>query len=1025
MNRGNSVIRRTDTRKLALLGLLGGVATIAIVQPALAQDASPPATTSSGSLEATQADEPADAKGEILVTGSRIRRTDTSTSAPVSVIDAQVLDERGYVQAGEALNQITSIDAATPQSAGSGGSSGNGRQYPALFGLGASRTLTLVNGRRFVASGSGLGAPQIDTNMIPTGLLKRVEVVEAGGAAVYGSDAISGVINYILDDKFTGLTLDGQSGITDRGDYPTYSLRGTAGTNFGGGRGNVAVSLDYSKTSPLAASARPLTNLARVTAPNFADTGPADGISNLREVFDARFWEFNPNGVLFFPPNPTLGRGGLVKLNGVPLQFDTNGMPIAYDPGAITTIPGTTTAIPPFAAGGQGQRYDTFGGLYSGVERLTANLLGHYDLTDSITFKTELLFGHTKGRDLGTFESRTILGSAAANTGPIQFNRTNPFLSAAAIATLSAAQPSFGGGAPMFLSKSFYDLLPTNEIFTDTKTYRGLAALEGDFHLGERKFYWTTSFSYGRTDSETISWGVNNAKFNNATAAVRNSAGAIVCAINNDASTANDDPSCAPLNPFGNGNVSAAARNYVSVLDGSAYRNQQYDALATLGGEIVKLPGGELQFSAAYEHRAEDVRFTPSDAQLRGLTGLGTPVVAQAGKYNTDELSGELLIPLVGGDFTLPLVKTLEVTAAYRYVDNSIAGTENVWNVGGRWGVVSGVTVRASRSRNFRAPSLNELFAPATTGLAVGGFDPCDADRINAGPNPTVRRANCVALFAANPAYGSLANFQDPAENFAVTAVTSGGNPDLRNEISDTLTYGIVLQPVFVPGLTFTADRIQVDLRDGLSTFTTENFLATCFDTAEQPVDVCNKFTRLAAASGTNPAGTVITGTTTSFNAGRIRFRGEKFNLNYNFALSSLFGGGDLGRLDLGLEATHTSLLETSVTGFDLTRTDDTEVQPDWVARFDMRYAVGPLRLSYQLNYLAPTTRTRDTTIENNPSPHLKANMQHSVSAMYDFGDFAFRIGVTNLTDEQPSYPNASYGDILGRRYFAGVKVKL
>ncbi|MEX5433765.1 hypothetical protein WCD93_31570, partial [Klebsiella michiganensis] len=129
---------------------------------------------------------------------------------------------------------------------------------------------------------------------------------------------------------------------------------------------------------------------------------------------------------------------------------------------------------------------------------------------------------------------------------------------------------------------------------------------------------------------------------------------------------------------------------------------------------------------------------------------------------------------------TLPFVQSLEIDVAYRSVDNSIAGRENVWGAGVRWGIVDGLTVRASRSRNFRAPTLSQLFAPSSTGLNAISINPCDSDRINSGPNPSVRLANCEALFAANPSWGPLAGFQDEGENYNNVLVTSGGNPDLR-----------------------------------------------------------------------------------------------------------------------------------------------------------------------------------------------------------------------------------------------------
>ncbi|KAK0359972.1 hypothetical protein LTR94_029163, partial [Friedmanniomyces endolithicus] len=231
-------------------------------------------------------------------------------------------------------------------------------------------------------------------------------------------------------------------------------------------------------------------------------------------------------------------------------------------------------------------------------------------------------------------------------------------------------------------------------------------------------------------------------------------------------------------------------------------------------------------------------------ANRAGSFGTGVRQIAQSGAYNTDEASAELIVPLVGKDFTLPLVRLLEAKGAFRYVDNSYAGHQNVWDLGLRWEVVRGVTLRGSRSRNFRAPTLTQLLAPSSSGLNSTGFDPCDADRIASGPNPAQRRASCLALFTANPGYGvdadgtgvglsadaRLARFQDPSENFQRATVTTGGNTALRNEISNTWTYGILLQPRFVPGLTISADRIEIDLRDGLSAFTTADFAAACYD---------------------------------------------------------------------------------------------------------------------------------------------------------------------------------------------------
>lgn len=993
--------------------------------PVHAQDLSPAAFDGAGAESAGEA---------IVVTGSRIRRAPNSDAAPVLEVGQQQILDRGYVSVADALNDLPSNVPTLNQADGSGESSGSGIQAPNLFNLGTGRTLTLLNGRRMVTSSSGIGGAagggdaQVDSNILPLGLLERVEVYQGGGAAVYGSDAIAGTVNYILKKDFTGIELDGQTGISDRGDYGTYSLRGTAGFNFAEGRGNFAVDVGWSKTPSLRFSDRPLSNLGRLTVTNPANTGPSDGIPSVKEIFNAGFWPFNGNGVIFTAPAPPpsfLLRNGA----GSALQFGSDGSIIPYNPGTIQGIP--------FASDGEGFPYQELAGLRTGVERLTANAIGHYDLTDRITLSAEFLYANTKGREIPQGNSRTVL-NGGTYAGPIAFTINNAFLTDEAKAALIAARPSFANGAPLFLSKYFYDLVPDPVQTYNTDTWRGALTLDGDFDVGSRNFYWSVSGSYARVEGRQRSWQVVNSRYNNAINSVL-SGGQAVCAINADADTTNDDASCAPINPFGTNTVSDAARDYVSTRAGMDWTNEQIDVLATLGGTLFSLPMGDVQFSAAYEHRDEKAAFNPLQANRDGVFGDGSQQVAQSGGYNTDELSAEVIVPLIGRDFTLPLVKLLEFKGAFRYVDNSFAGTESVWDAGLRWEVTDGVTLRGSRSRNFRAPTLTQLLAPTSTSIESAGYDPCDADRINAGSNPSVRYANCLALFTANPTFGvdgdgtgaglsaadRLARFQSPAENFNRTTVTAGGNPNLRNEISDTLTYGIVLQPRFVPGLSISVDRIEIDLKDGLSAFTTEDFAAACFDDPNPADAVCSAFTRLVTPDATTIGGTIVTGTTTTFNAGVMKYRGEAYTIDYAFAPGDLFGGSDLGTLRLTANATHNTLLTTSVTGTTFIRTDDTYRSPEWVGRFNAVWDKGPVRVSYQLDYLGRTRAAYDATVETNPNPMLKSNIVHSISAQVEAGNMTFRAGIDNLTDKAPSYPQIAYGDILGRRFFVGARIKL
>lgn len=940
---------------------------------------------------------------EIVVTGSRIRRVDTETAAPVLTVDQQSFTDRGVVQAGDLMNQISSNIPSFPIAPGSGAAAGAGQQFPNLFGLGPGRTLTLVNGRRFVASSNGLAGSSVDTNMIPLGLLDRVEVVQGGGAAVYGSDAIAGVINYVLKTDFEGVVLDAQTGISSRNDYPVHSLRGTFGKNFLEDRANLAVNLEWSKSDSLLDYDRPRSNLGRITVPNPANTSGTDGIPSIKEIVDARFWEFNPNGVIFTTPAPVpaflLGQ-----------QFTSAGALAAFNPGSIQGVP--------FASGGDGLTYRELAALRTGIERFSVNAIGHYDLTDRVRLTGEMLYGRTEGADpYAVQSSNTVLNNAASGSGVIAFTRTNAFLSPATLAQLTALRPAFGAGAPLFLSKWFDDLLPTREGTQVTESYRVLAGLEGDFDLAERNFYWSATVSRGVTEGRQEAFGVNTARFNNAINAVRNTAGTIVCAINADATTANDDAACVPINPFGAGNVSAEARAYATTLTGQEFYNVQDNFLATLGGDLFTLPAGPVQFVLAYEHRAEDAKFVPLPAAQQGLTGSRVPTVATRGEYNTNEYSAELLVPILGGDLTLPFAQSLEFEGALRRVQNSLAGDEDVWGAGLRWGVFEGLTLRGSLSRNFRAPTLEQLLAPSRTALGSIGQDPCDADRINSGPAPATRLANCQALFAANPGFGPLATFQNPAENFAAALITTGGNPDLRNEISDTTTYGFIFQPTFVPGLTVAIDRVEVDLTDGLSAFTPLNFMATCFDASPQPADICSRFTRTST-------GATATAQTTTFNAGLVTYRGETYFAGYTFAPGRFFGDADWGDLDLSVEATHTAKLETSVTGFDQARLEGSVANPDWTTRFDARHVRGPMRLTYSMIYLPEVKAAPTATIENNPNPIIPRNIRHSVSGQYNFGKYTVRAGVINLTDEEPSYPTRNYGDILGRQYYVGLNAR-
>ncbi len=950
---------------------------------------------------------------EVVVTGSRIgQAANAIQAAPTTVVDGADLDMRGFNQAGQMLNLVTSNAPEVPVSQAEGYPAGSGQTYPDLFGIGDSRTLTLIDGRRMVTSASGLGPRTIDVNVIPTGLIDRIEIDQAGGAAVYGSDAIAGVVNYVLKKNFQGLEIDANDSISSRGDYHTPGFKAMMGRNFADGRGNIAVDFEWSKTPPLLETQRPPFEYGDEAIAN-----PSGSIPPEIYAPNVRSWNFNQNGIIFtnansyyfglpFLPNPA----GLLQVNGKPVQFSASGTSvIPYDTGNIQFPTGQ-------ALGGQGFPETELSTLLAGVERYTGAILGHFDLTDHLTISNQFLWAREVGSDpLGTEVFLNFVGGSGPY-GPMPFYKNNPYLTASEVATLSAANPAFAAGQPLYLSK-FSNWLPTGRNDASyTDTWREMLTVNGDFSLFARDFTWSASDAYAETDSKQEMGDEYVSHFNNAINAVTNASGQIVCAVN---AVKVVDPGCQPINIFGitPGQLQSAARNYISIPTGQWIHNSMNDFLATLGGDMVALPAGMSKFSVTYEHRMEQSQLLPFESDLLGLGSAGTSY-PNSGGYYTNEGSVEMLVPLIGNNFKLPLIEKVDLHGSFREVDNTLSGHDRVWGSDLRWDMGYGVTLRATKSSNFSQPTLGQLIQPPTVGY-LPAQDPCSYTNINGGPNPSARHANCEALFAAHPGYGPLATFYDPSETAGTVAVTSQGNPNLVSEISSTVTYGIVFRPQYIPGLSLSADRIQINLHDALQQFTVQNFVDTCFDSTVQPASICSTFTR-------TPQGFLNTGLSEYFNAGYLNYRGETYKLDYLLPLERIFDGRNWGTFKFSLDGTHNSLLAQSVTGFDYTAFQGTISEPSWVTRLDVRYAINHLRVLYSIYHLPTSLIGPGANMTNSPVPYnVKSNSVQSLSAEYDFHQLTFRAGIQDIGDQMPSFPTRSYGDIVGTQFFVGVHAKI
>jgi iron complex outermembrane recepter protein len=990
--------------------------------------------------QAMAADAAADSSatvGELVITGSRIPSTNLTSVQPIQIITSKSLDQHGYTNVADAINQLPGSGLGiTPN--GDQNSFGTGRNYINLFNLGSNRTLTLVNGRRFVGANAAslfTGASpggQVDLNAIPTAFIDRIDVVQATGASVYGSDAISGVINIILKDKFEGVEADVQYGNSSRNDYPVYRARISAGHDFFDGRLNLAVNFEWNKTTELKYTDRPWTAAQYAFANNPANTSSSDGIPGQIVITPRTIPELTAGGLIYKSNSISLSQ--LVTIADpahagqfVKAQLAPDSTLVPYDPGTFYQAS--------IAAGGQGLSLAPLTSLETPLDRKLVTMIGRLEITPHIRLHGQVF---VTGYDSVEPANQPIYNSGLFGgvSGNQPFNINNPFLPASTKAALAAAAP---GQTTFYLARASTDIVGSNPVVSQTRSYDIAFNLEGDFEAWNRKFLWNVAASQGRTWGFFDQPSINQTKFALAVDAVTdpatgkpgcnfvvnppappaaNASDAVKAAYAANVAAA---PGCQALNLFGYGASSQAARDYISADFRDDFVVLQRDVEANFGGELVRLPAGPWSFNVGAEYRWEQSKFLPNDNALNGV-GRSVAIAKVIGSFDTKEIYGETRIPVFGGDFSLPIgFRSGELNGSYRWVDNSLTGKDVAWTYGGTLEVYKGVSVRASRSQTFRAPAIAELYLPASS-LFSTATDPCDKNNIGNGPNPATRTANCQAAFQA---LGLPANYQltSNVQSFTVQG-TSGGNPFLKNEIGHSWTYGMVLTPQFIPGLTVSADYVHIDLTGAISSFSLSSILSTCYDAPGQG-PACGRFTRDSQGQ--------ITGFASGFvNAGYTKFAGVSIVIGYETdvnqipLLKQLENAGHLG---MTLRMFQTKRLLTSVlgTGADLSDTEGTIGIPRWNDQLDLRYSRGPLHASWTMHYLSESLYNRTYTTETRAPLSVGNYYTHDLNVSYDITHHInARVGIDNITDSAPPYPTVSPGvyDQIGRFFFVGLNVK-
>jgi len=995
------------------------------------QTASAPAADTATEIEA------------VVVTGSRIRRPDLVSAQPIQVISSESVDAKGYTNLADALNDIPSSGVPI-NPIGDQGSFGTGRNYINLFNLGTNRTLTLVNGRRFVGSnvaslfsGAG-GGGQVDFNAIPTGLVDRTEIIQAGGAAVYGSDAIAGVINIITKTKFDGVEFDVQYGVSDKGDADTYRGRITAGRNFMDDRLNVSGSYEYNETTTLGFNDREVTARQLTFAVNSANRNGTDGIPGSIIALDRRIPEVTAGGL------PS--RAGSAALSGILTMADPNnpGQRIAaqFGPGGVL-VPYNAGKFysASVASGGDGLNLADLSSLVSPVKRHVATMFSRYDVTDNIRLNTELFYNHQTSVEPFNqpIYNAPLFGG---NSSALRMSTANPFLPTATRATLlgqttpltaDAANP---GEGIFFLSRASSDI-GNNKTRTEGDLLRTVFNLEGDLEFADRNFYWNVAANLGKSWGTFSSPNINQARFVEAIDAVRDASGAIVCR-----SATARAAGCAPLNLFGVGAPSQAALSYVNVQFQSEYALIQQGYEANFGGDLYALPGGMVSFNAGYEYRKEKSRFTPNAPQRSGV-GRSAAISAISGSFDTKEMYIEGLVPLFNGEFSFPGMRSLEVEGARRRVKNSLAGTNDSWSYGIRWKPFNDLLIRGTNSAAFRAPAITELFLPDAVSFMTA-TDPCDARNINSGPNPAARGANCRSDFAA---LGLPSTFNLTSNVQAATVQgTTSGNRTLRNEVADEWSVGFVYQPSFVKGLAVSFDWVNIDIKDAIVNFNLSSIMQVCYDSPSKPANACSRFRRDANGQVmTANSATGYTGPAAGFvNAGYTNFQGATLGVDYEFALADIsfletrFNGADLGKLDFNFDLFHVNKQQTSVTGLGFDLNDDKgEIgNPDVGWQLDTSYKRGPLVVTLTTNFTGKSYFNKDFTPETRDPLWVKDYYVNNLQMSYDLTDFVggrygvdrlkARLNVRNLFDEEPPYGTTGLGvyDVMGRYYQVGLTAR-
>lgn len=929
--------------------LLAGTALglVAMAGSAVAAQTVPPAADQAPAVVAEPAPEPVDEQA-IVVTGSRAAGAGFIAPTPTTVLGVQAIEQRQSTNIAQILNEQPAFKATTSPAANAIRTQQPGASTADLRGLGAARTLVLVNGARVppLAPANYTGAVVApDLNSVPTLLVERVEVVTGGASAQWGSDAVAGVVNIRLKNRYDGIEVRAQAGISERGDAGNYRLGILAGTSFGAdGRGHVVFGADYVKNNEVGdiyTRDWGANEYGRVANPGYLTNGmPATIIAS--NVHSAT----SPGGLI-------TGPAGFALRN---FEFLPGGAVAPFDLGGIRN--------PTLQIGGQGESLAKGVSLAPGVERFNPYMRVEYEVSDALRLHLEGSYGISIG---------TLTGLPPRD-GAITIRRDNAFLPDA-VRTAMGALPSFT------MSRISYDIGPSI-VRVKNRTPRIAAGGEGD--LGGT-WKWDAHVGWGSNFySNDASNNRNLQRFRFASDAV-NYNGQIVCRATIPGANFNAAAEgCVPINLFGSGAPSEAARGYVMGESRTRATYRQVTAAANLRGEPFSTWAGPVSFATGIEYRRESQVVTGDPIALAGGWEASNGS-AFSGNFNVKEGYAEVIVPLASD---MAFARKLELNGAVRVADYSSSGTQTTWKAGLLWEPLDGLRLRATRSRDLRAPAIFELFNS-----------------------------------------GSVSNLPATINNISVPIIPQNstvGNPDLKPEIGNTLTLGAVVQPSWLPGFSASVDYYYIQLDDAITAVSGATAGTLC---SAGEAYFCGLFTY----NGSTP----VSYRSPYINASALRTKGLDMALTYRMGL----GGSNNAALTLAASGTYAfhfyNTLGTGSAPIDYAGENGPSGLPRFRSNSSLTYSDDDFSLTAQL--VTISAGKIDATADLGPSTSINTNRVKAMqylnlqSSFNVSGGFKFFMGVNNLFDRDPpplpsatlfSLTNGIYYDTIGRSFTAGISAK-